>query len=830
MSDDLWRECAAWLTRCGVLREDHKANWSEASMSDLALTLRDGVVICNLLNNLDPACIDMREVNQKPQLAQFLCLRNIRIFIQICRNYFDIAENDLFEPSMLFDFGDFFKVLHTLSKLSLCPKVQKQKNIKGFSINPPRTLSQEDIYKSLNTNSRLRVLKSETLMKLCMKTCAMLKFPCSDEVLMLPPRCPVGTEYEHRSYDLHVRNEEIYQDLCSKKFSKKLHVHQLSTVTTEKKEYVINELIETEKNYVEVLATLKRCFMMPLERYIRPEDFKIVFSGISELYEIHLGFHSQLRKVIIPESPIKLSEVFIAWKEKFLIYGDYCANLIVAQQKIQDLCSRNEAINQAVIKCQEVANNNKFKLRDIMSVPMQRILKYHLLLEKLIDETQKSHEEYRDLEKALEAMVDVAQYINEVKRDSDTLQIMRDIQASISDMGMKVNHDLKEYGKLLKDGDLKVKSHLDHKVKVRYIFIFDQVILMCKTVRGDMYSFKELLYLKDYTLEDNTSKRMTPRDARWTFQWTLVNKSGNSPNYTIYARTEALKQKWVKAIEDALDNIEPASFKNTDHKFQMHSFEKPTTCAYCAKFLKGRIFQGYRCDECYLACHKQCIPHTGRCGTGVPLPAMSPRPPLMDIAGAAQPLGGNEWTAKSWADHENLSEYLWFVGEMGREKATSLLEREADGTYLLRIRPQGPTHPNETIYALSLKTDEKVKHMKVYEKEMDGVPQYFLSQSRYFRSIVELICCYERNSLIENFIGLNVRLQLPFRQIIAVAEFDFCPTEANQLPLKQGCQVIVLSKEGEQKGWWKGKIDERIGFFPKGYVREISDTLNSTCA
>ncbi|XP_026683014.1 protein vav [Diaphorina citri] len=501
------------------------------------------------------------------QLFQFLCLRNIRIFIQICRNYFDIAENDLFEPSMLFDFGDFFKVLHTLSKLSLCPKVQKQKNIKGFSINPPRTLSQEDIYKSLNTN-----------------------------IGFVEPK---WMQFTIKSPQIRDTDETVYEDLCYVKIPM-----QLSTVTTEKKEYVINELIETEKNYVEVLATLKRCFMMPLERYIRPEDFKIVFSGISELYEIHLGFHSQLRKVIIPESPIKLSEVFIAWKEKFLIYGDYCANLIVAQQKIQDLCSRNEAINQAVIKCQEVANNNKFKLRDIMSVPMQRILKYHLLLEKLIDETQKSHEEYRDLEKALEAMVDVAQYINEVKRDSDTLQIMRDIQASISDMGMKVNHDLKEYGKLLKDGDLKVKSHLDHKVKVRYIFIFDQVILMCKTVRGDMYSFKELLYLKDYTLEDNTSKRMTPRDARWTFQWTLVNKSGNSPNYTIYARTEALKQKWVKAIEDALDNIEPASFKNTDHKFQMHSFEKPTTCAYCAKFLKGRIFQGYRCDECYLACHK----------------------------------------------------------------------------------------------------------------------------------------------------------------------------------------------------------------------------------
>lgn len=40
---------------------------------------------------------------------------------------------------------------------------------------------------------------------------------------------------------------------------------------------------------------------------------------------------------------------------------------------------------------------------------------------------------------------------------------------------------------------------------------------------------------------------------------------------------------------------------------------------------------------------------------------------------------------------------------MGRDKATNLLENEADGTFLIRIRPQGPTRPIETVYALSLK-------------------------------------------------------------------------------------------------------------------------------
>lgn len=70
--EDLWRECASWLTRCGLLRPDHKANWETSSIHDLAYTLRDGVLLCNLLNVLHPGCIDMKDVNQRPQMAQVI--------------------------------------------------------------------------------------------------------------------------------------------------------------------------------------------------------------------------------------------------------------------------------------------------------------------------------------------------------------------------------------------------------------------------------------------------------------------------------------------------------------------------------------------------------------------------------------------------------------------------------------------------------------------------------------------------------------------------------------------------------------------------------------
>lgn len=70
-----WRECAKWLTRCGVLRNDHIANGPEAKAGDLALTLRDGVILCNLLNIIEPSCIDTKDVNQKPRLAQVCIIK-----------------------------------------------------------------------------------------------------------------------------------------------------------------------------------------------------------------------------------------------------------------------------------------------------------------------------------------------------------------------------------------------------------------------------------------------------------------------------------------------------------------------------------------------------------------------------------------------------------------------------------------------------------------------------------------------------------------------------------------------------------------------------------
>ena len=67
--------------------------------------------------------------------------------------------------------------------------------------------------------------------------------------------------------------------------------------------------------------------------------------------------------------------------------------------------------------------------------------------------------------------------------------------------------ELKDYGRWRKDSELKIQSHDNpNKTKVRYVFCFDKMLLICKQTRGDHYSFKESLKIRDYKVEDVSSR------------------------------------------------------------------------------------------------------------------------------------------------------------------------------------------------------------------------------------------------------------------------------------------------------------------------------------
>ncbi|XP_055534796.1 protein vav isoform X3 [Wyeomyia smithii] len=780
-AEDLWRECAAWLTRCSVIPADHKANQPDSDIKTLAVILRDGVLLCNLLNFLDPSLFDTKDFNRKPQMAHFLCIQNIKLFLDICKTNFGLKDADLFEPTMLYDLTNFHRVLLTLSKLSQSRKAHTAHNIDGFNSQVLQTdisSSDEDIYKTLHVTINHESSAIDVGNEIDATATSIL---FKKQFSLENKTCDVFLE---NIDTLHDENEKIYEDLCYVTLSRT--VPQVASATFEQRDFVIKELIDTESNYLDALMALKYKFMQPLERILPKEVIRCIFPCIKELVDIHEKFLTNLRECLQPNSKIKLSTVFLEFREPFLLYGDYCSSMTSATDTLRDICKKSDNVEQIVNQCQKEHSGGRLQLRDILSVPMQRILKYHLLLDKLVQETSPSHDDFRGLERAKEAMVDVAQYSNEVKRDSEHLVVIQKVKESILDLNLPNGNNLEQYGRLLLDGDLNIKAHEDQKTKHRYAFVFEKVVILVKNSNAKIgegqYVFREAHNLQDYRVEICHSRKTLGRDGRLKYSLLLARKS-QSTAFTLYMKTEEERDKWKRALDIAMDVIDPIGCRNTDHKFIVCTFDAPIICRHCSKFLKGKIHQGYRCRNCEIVVHKGCISSTGRCKHNQSAPLVCDR---------------------------LLSEFNWFVGAMDRDTATNKLEKKKNGTYLLRVRPQGASSCHETIYALSLKTDSKIiKHMKLYHKQDNVTPLYYLSTRRHFKTIVELISFYERNDLGENFAGLNQSLQWPFKEVTATALFDFSPYEPNQLPLIQGCHVIIIGKEGDNKGWWRGKAMDK---------------------
>lgn len=108
---------------------------------------------------------------------------------------------------------------------------------------------------------------------------------------------------------------------------------------------------------------------------------------LQELADIHEKFLERLKDAVSVNSKNKLSQVFLDFREPFLIYGDYCASMLAATDTLVAVCKRNPLVEQCMEQSQKEHSGGKNQLRDILSVPMQRILKYHLLLGKLVEET-----------------------------------------------------------------------------------------------------------------------------------------------------------------------------------------------------------------------------------------------------------------------------------------------------------------------------------------------------------------------------------------------------------------------------------------------------------
>uniref|UniRef100_A0A671M812 Guanine nucleotide exchange factor VAV3-like n=1 Tax=Sinocyclocheilus anshuiensis TaxID=1608454 RepID=A0A671M812_9TELE len=806
---EYWRQCSLWLINCKVLPRSHRVTADSAQVFDLAQTLRDGVLLCQLLNNLRPDTINLKEINLRPQMSQFLCLKNIRTFLSACCEGFGMKKSELFDAFDLFDVRDFGKVME-----------KKNTNFKN-----------------------LLLVVSEGL-----------------------------EEYIYDPVYGDVEGGEVYEDLMRTEAAASQKQAEVDI-----RSCCLLEIKQTEAKYTETLETIEKYFVIPLIKFISATEIEKIFINIPDLVKIHKSLLAEIQDSVQNKNAENLHQIFIIYKDRLLLYGKYCGHVESAISLLDFICKDNEGVRLKLEECSKRANNGKFTLRDLLVVPMQRVLKYPLLLQELVKYTS-DNKEKSNLRLALDAMRDLAQYVNEVKRDVETLREIDQYQRSIDNL----NQCLLSYGRPKGDGEVRLVSNVDKRRQDRHIFLFDVAVIICKR-RGDNYEMKEVIDLNHFKITNNPT---TDKDCRkWCYGFYLTHQQGQS-GFEFLFKTKDLKKKWLDQFEMAISNIRPENATFNSHHFRMHTFERATSCSSCHMLLRGIFNQGYLCPKCGNGAHKGCLGKLGVCGraalelthglkralensgsfdfmshfvfTGLPKMLV-----IRDYFGVPSPLGGpplnaqigdvievicadphsSWWQGKILTTQEagffpsdavkpcpcgprtvDYSAQPWFAGPMERHHAESELMERENSTYLVRYRSRESRE-----YAISIKYNNDVKHIKILTKE--GC--FYIAESRMFKTVLGLVEYYKQHSLKEGFRTLDTTLQVPYKELdsgfrpavltprvlgIALARYDFGSRDTRELSLQVGDLVKIYIKS--TNGWWKGEVNGRVGWFPSTYVEE----------
>ncbi|XP_010223628.1 PREDICTED: guanine nucleotide exchange factor DBS isoform X2 [Tinamus guttatus] len=358
------------------------------------------------------------------------------------------------------------------------------------------------------------------------------------------------------------------------------------------RQHVINELIETERAYVEELLCVLEGYAAemdnPLMAHLIPSELQnkkdILFGNMEEIYHFHNRiFLRELENYV--EYPELVGRCFLDQMEDFQIYEKYCQN----KPRSESLW-RQFSDSIFFQECQRKLDH-KLSLDSYLLKPVQRITKYQLLLKEML-KYSKNCEGAEDLQEALTSILGILKAVN-------------DSMHQIAITGYDGN--LNELGKLLmqgsfsvwtdhKKGHSKVKDLARFKPMQRHLFLHEKAVLFCKKreengegyEKAPSYSYKHSLNMAAVGITENVKG-----DAKKFEIW----YNAREEVYIIQAPTPEVKATWVNEIRKVLTSQLQACREASQHRTleQTHSLPLPATS--CTSPSRNNIRNAKKMEE-----------------------------------------------------------------------------------------------------------------------------------------------------------------------------------------------------------------------------------------
>ncbi|XP_026710340.1 probable guanine nucleotide exchange factor MCF2L2 isoform X10 [Athene cunicularia] len=314
-----------------------------------------------------------------------------------------------------------------------------------------------------------------------------------------------------------------------------------------RRSHIINELIETERVYVEELQSIIEGYASEMDNpnlvHLIPSALQnkkeILFGNLPEIYEFHNRiFLKEIENCI--ENPDLLARCFLKRKEDLQIYEKYCQNK-PRSEALWRQCGDSIFFQE----CQRKLDH-KLSLDAYLLKPVQRITKYQLLLKEML-KCSKNSEGTAELEEALATVLDIIKSVN----DSMHQIAITGYEGDVSELGKLLMQGSFNVWTDHKKGHNKVKDLARFKPMQRHLFLYTKMLLFCKKREENTdghektasYSFKNSLKMSTVGITENV-KGDNKKFEIWY--------NGREEVYIFQASSVELKNTWISEIRKVL--------------------------------------------------------------------------------------------------------------------------------------------------------------------------------------------------------------------------------------------------------------------------------------
>ncbi|XP_034968744.1 rho guanine nucleotide exchange factor 38 isoform X1 [Zootoca vivipara] len=287
---------------------------------------------------------------------------------------------------------------------------------------------------------------------------------------------------------------------------------QLNRRLMARRHKIITEMVQTEKDYLNDLELCIRIVVEPLRgRQIARLDVDGLFSNIESVHQISTRLLSSLEEATVDVEPAKqvIGQVFLQMKDILEdTYKIYCYQHDDAHVLLESY-EKDEELKQHIRDCllslktiyEEGGKPNLLDMGSLMIKPIQRVMKYPLLLCELLNATPRSHPDHKALQDALVAVKGMNTNINELKRRKDLVLKYKknDEDESLKEKFARLNiHSISKKSKrvtghlkILTGGEPQVKDETFNKEEKLFRNLEKTVKLCVKNISVSLQHLKE---------------------------------------------------------------------------------------------------------------------------------------------------------------------------------------------------------------------------------------------------------------------------------------------------------------------------------------------------